>query len=70
MQYRIYAYSYEYNWELYSIVNKKKEVYNVIKNIDPSEYKEYMVIKRTDRDEIYDSGKIAERKVKKLKKGR
>ena len=40
MQYRIYAYSYEYNWELYSIVNKKKELYDVIKNIDPSEYKE------------------------------
>lgn len=67
MQYRIYAYSYEYNWELYAVENHKKELYNIIKNIDPSEYKEYMVIKRTDRDEIYDSGKILKSHTKKLK---
>lgn len=56
MLYRVYAYAYQYGWELYSIAYKQKEVDNIINNIDHYEYGQYIIIKQTDRDEVIDMG--------------
>lgn len=65
MLYRIYAYAYEYGWELYSTAYKQKEVDNILNNIDRYEYGQYIVIKQTDRDDVIDSGFFQKPKVKK-----
>lgn len=68
MIYKIYAYSYEFGWELNSIVSKQENILNTINNLSPYDYGQYMVIqKKKDRDEIYDSGVIARPHTMKLK---
>lgn len=60
MKYIIYTYSYQYGWELYRCETKLKQMYNVIENIDPYEYSQYIVIKRKkDRDEPFLNGIVA-----------
>lgn len=56
MLYRIYAYAYEYGWELYATPHKKKEVDEIIENLDHYEYGQYIVVKQTDRDDVVDMG--------------
>ena len=66
MKYRVYVYSYEYGWEKYPC-NKEEEVNNVINNLDPYEYGQYIVVKELpDRDEPVDFGFIAKPKTLKL----
>lgn len=68
MKFRIYAYSYECGWELYTIVSKEENIYKTINNLDPYDYGQYIIVKQTkDRDEIYDSGVIARPHTMKLK---
>lgn len=68
MLYRIYAYCYEYGWELYDTAYKQKEVNNIVNNIDRYEYGQYIVIKETDRDEVIDTGNFKKPKIKKKNK--
>lgn len=68
MLYRIYAYCYEYGWELYDTAYKQKEVDNIVNNIDRYEYGQYIVIKETDRDEVIDTGNFKKPKIKKKNK--
>ena len=56
MLYRVYAYAYQYGWELYDSVYKEKDVNNILENIDKNEYGQYIIIKQTDRDEVIDMG--------------
>lgn len=66
-KYRIYVYDYECGWEKY-ITNTKEEAYNIINNLDPYEYSQYIIIKQLpDRDEPFDYGFIAKPNKKKLK---
>lgn len=75
MKFRIYMYSYEYGWELYTIVTKEESILETINNVSPYDYGQYIIIKQLkDRDEIYDCGIIAgaikKKKTKKLKKNK
>lgn len=68
MKFRIYTYSYEYGWELYTIVSKQENILKTINNLSPYDYGQYIIVqKKKDRDEIYDSGIIAKPHIKKLK---
>lgn len=70
MKFRIYAYSYEYGWELYTIVTKEENILNIINDLSPYEYSQYIIVKQLkDRDEVYDIGFIAKpnKKIKRLK---
>lgn len=68
MKYRIYTYNYEYGWELYTIATKEENILNIINNLSPYDYGQYIIIKqKKDRDEVYDSGIIARPHIKKLK---
>lgn len=67
MRYRIYAYAYEYGWELYSIAYKQKSIDKIINDIDRYEYGQYIVIKETDRDEVIDMSFLEKPKIKSKK---
>lgn len=73
MKYRIYLYSYEFGWELYTIVTKEESILETINNVSPYDYGQYIIVKQLeDRDEVYDCGIIASaiknKKSKKLSK--
>lgn len=67
-KYRVYVYNYQCGFEKY-ITNTKEEAYNLIENLDPYEYSQYILIKQLpDRDEPFDYGFIAKPNIKKLKR--
>ncbi len=53
MNYRIYVYSYNYGWDLYSIVNTKEEARNITSSF--KDYEAYMIIqhnKQLNSDQV------------------
>lgn len=66
-KFRVYIYSYEYGPEMI-VRHNEEEVYDLINNLDPYEYSQYIIIKELpDRDEPFDYGFIAKPKTMKLK---
>lgn len=56
MKFRFYAYSYNYGWELYTIIHKEENIQSIINNLDQYKYAQYIIVKETDRDEVYKIG--------------